>query len=424
MEVGRFIMILEFSCKNFKSIKNEVNFSMLASSDKSLQDNIKEWNKYRVLNAAAIYGANGSGKSSFIYALNFFRALIVNSVNHQPGDKIIDWSHKSALNEPNEYKIQFVTHNNNRYAYGFTLLNNCFINEYLYCFPNGTQKKIFERNNQIIEMGSGYNKNMDASKSTLKENRLFLSCAANFSDLPEINEVFMYFKECLVIYLGRANDWLNYSISTLQNNKLYKKIFLNFMSAIGSNIKDIEAKKDRKVLSKIEPAVIMPEELKSILQNKEVDIIDVKIDHDDFVLKLEEESIGTQKLFAIMCPIIDIILTGKIFICDEIETSLHPNIVTEIIKMFLNQSGTYFSQIIFTTHDENLLDLDLLRRDQIWFTEMDEQKSTNLYSLSELKNVRKDENVAKGYLLGKYGAIPLKNNEKIKALFKGVNVNE
>ena len=196
------------------------------------------------------------------------------------------------------------------------------------------------------------------------------------------------------------------------------------MSAIGSNIKDIEAKKDRKVLSKIEPAVIMPEELKSILQNKEVDIIDVKIDHDDFVLKLEEESIGTQKLFAIMCPIIDIILTGKIFICDEIETSLHPNIVTEIIKMFLNQSGTYFSQIIFTTHDENLLDLDLLRRDQIWFTEMDEQKSTNLYSLSELKNVRKDENVAKGYLLGKYGAIPLKNNEKIKALFKGVNVNE
>ena len=417
-------MILQFSCKNFKSIKNEVDFSMMASSDRSLPNNIKEWNKYRILNAAAIYGANGSGKSSFVYALNFFRALIVNSVNHQPGDKIINWSHKSSINKPNEYKIQFVTHENNRYAYGFTLLDSCFIDEYLYSFPNGTQKKIFERHEQTVEMGSGFNKNMEASKSTLKPNRLFLSCAANFSEQKEINEVFNYFKTYLVIYLGRANDWLNYSISTLQNNELYKKIFLNFMSAIGSNIKNIEAKKDRQVFSKIEPAVIIPEELKSILQNKEIDIIDVKIDHDNFVLKLEEESIGTQKLFAIMCPIIDIILKGKVFICDEIETSLHPNIVTEIIKLFLNQSTPRFSQIIFTTHDENLLDLDLLRRDQIWFTELDKQNVTDLYSLSELKNIRKDENVAKGYLLGKYGAVPIKNNELIKTLFKGKTENE
>lgn len=109
-----------------------------------------------------------------------------------------------------------------------------------------------------------------------------------------------------------------------------------------------------------------------------------------------------------LCPIIDIIQQGKVLIYDEIETSLHESIAKELIEIFLRNNHN--SQLIFTTHDTNLLDLSLLRRDQIWFTELiKENRSTQLYSLADIKNVRKDENIAKGYISGKYGAIPMLN---------------
>ena len=120
-----------------------------------------------------------------------------------------------------------------------------------------------------------------------------------------------------------------------------------------------------------------------------------------------------------LCPIIDILFNGKILICDEIETSLHPNIVLEIIKLFKYSRKEEFAQLIFSTHDTSLLDLNLFRRDQIWFTELKpEDRSTDLYSLAELKNVRKDENVCKGYISGKYGAIPMLNANLIEDINK------
>ena len=136
-----------------------------------------------------------------------------------------------------------------------------------------------------------------------------------------------------------------------------------------------------------------------------------------------EESNGVKKLFEVICPILDIVNNGKILIFDEIETNLHEAIVCEIVKIFKNNDFIKTPQLLFTTHDTSLLDSKLFRRDQIWFTELDENRSTDLYSLAEIKNVRKLENLRNGYISGKYGAIPLRS-KNILSLFEKNTVGE
>ena len=111
-----------------------------------------------------------------------------------------------------------------------------------------------------------------------------------------------------------------------------------------------------------------------------------------------------------LCPLIDIMVNGKVLVCDEIESSLHESLVFGLVKLFMSVSPEQFAQLIFTTHETGLLNLDLFRRDQIWFTELkSEDRSTDLYSLAEIKNVRKEDNFERGYISGKYGAIPMLN---------------
>ena len=125
---------------------------------------------------------------------------------------------------------------------------------------------------------------------------------------------------------------------------------------------------------------------------------------------LTEESTGIRKLFEFICPLVDIIARGKVLICDELESNFHEAIVYKLVDLFGNLKTPFFTQMFFTTHDTSILNLNLFRRDQIWFTEMSNtDRSTKLYSLAEIKNVRKDESVGKGYISGKYGAIPMLN---------------
>lgn len=139
-------------------------------------------------------------------------------------------------------------------------------------------------------------------------------------------------------------------------------------------------------------------------------MVQAKLIYDKFETDLmSEESTGIKKLFELICPIIDIIDNEKILVCDEMETGLHETIVYQIVKLFYSARKDKFAQLIFSTHDTSLLDSSLFRRDQIWFAQLDKERATDLYSLLEIKNVRKTENLKRGYISGKYGAIPLLN---------------
>ncbi len=155
----------------------------------------------------------------------------------------------------------------------------------------------------------------------------------------------------------------------------------------------------------------LADEFKAMLLNSSVKKIDAKVVYSTFETDLmTEESVGVRKLFEMLCPFIDIIIQGKVLVCDELEASLHESILHGLVALFKQIKSEKFAQLIFTTHDTSILDLDLFRRDQVWFTEISQDsRATELYSLAEIKNVRKGENVSKGYIMGKYGAIPMLN---------------
>lgn len=405
-------MLLEFSCSNHRSIRDEILFSAIAGSDKTHAENIEKVADVEVLKSSVIYGANGSGKSNFIDAISFVKNLVSNSINHQPGQGILQVPHKlEGYERKSNYKIQFVV-DGIRYAFGFSLKNMLVAEEYLYYFPNGRQTKIFERDGEEYSAGRNFRNRFNSCKDVLKPNRLMLSCAANFSSVDEVTAAYRFFNDELVIYSsGNQENWMNYSLHQINASEKVKATVLKFLNALGTGIKDIyvDIKKEDLDVSHLPP--FLSDEFKKILLQEKIDAISAKVLYEGFETDLiSEESTGIKKLFGILCPFIDIIANGKVLVCDELESNLHESLLFGLVKQFVNTRGSKPAQLIFTTHETGLLNLDLFRRDQIWFTEnKPADRSTDLFSLTEIRNVRKDENFGKGYIAGKYGAIPMLN---------------
>lgn len=405
-------MLLEFSCSDHKSIKTPILFSTVASKDTVNEDSLYMYGNTRVLRTAVIYGANGSGKSNFVDAIQFVKNLVINSINHQPGQGILQNPHKlSGPDAESKYAIQFVT-NGIRYAFGFTLKHLLIIDEYLYYFPSGRQVKIYERDESGFTAGNKFKNRFETCRDVLKPNRLLLSCAANFSNVDEIAKAFSFFRDELVIYRGLGTDnWMEYSMEQISTNPAMKKVVLSFLQSLGTGIKDIRVKIDKTNMQASDLPPFLADEFKAMLLSNPVNKIDAKVVYSTFETDLmTEESVGVRKLFEMLCPFIDIIIRGKVLVCDELEASLHESILHGLVTLFRQIKSEKFAQLIFTTHDTSILDLDLFRRDQVWFTEISQDsRATELYSLAEIKNVRKGENVSKGYIMGKYGAIPMLN---------------
>ena len=391
-----------------------ITFSAIAGKDTTAEETLKHFGSLRVLKTAVIYGANGSGKSNFVDALQFVKLLVINSINHQPGQGIRQPIHKlSAPDSESEYRIQFVT-NDIRFAFGFTIKQQLVVDEYLYYFPNGRQVKIFERDSSTFYAGDKFKGRFEACKEVLKPNRLFLSCAANFSNVEPVGQAFNFFLNDIVVY-GPVNaaNWMQYSLVQIHNDPKIKNVVLSFLRTLQTGIKDIKIKIDEKQLQPSDFPPILSDDFKAALAANRQLVIEAQVVYDAFEVDLlQEESTGVKKLFEMLCPMIDILIRGKVLICDELESSLHESLVHSLVNLFRQLEPEKFAQLIFTTHDTTLLDLNLFRRDQIWFTELTKDtRATELYSLAEIKNVRKDENVEKGYISGKYGAIPMLNTE-------------
>lgn len=415
-------MLLEFRCKNHKSIKDEVLFSLLASKDTFNSEYLYDYKDLKILKSSVVYGANGSGKSNFIDAIYFMKLLVSNSINLQPGMGMPYTPHKlNGIGSESFYSVQFVK-NGVRFVYGFSIEQMLVKEEYLYYFPNGRQAKIFDRTGMTYEEGSKFKGRFNSCKDVLKPNRLMISCAANFTNITEIEDAFRFFSEDLVIYTNaNQENWMQYSLYQFNSNPEIKNLALSFMRDIGVDIQDIKINIEESAFPQSELPEFLSDEYKNKLRMTPLQKITASVVYPGFETDLfTEESTGIQKLFAFLCPILDIISKGKILICDELETSLHESLLYTLLKTFLSLEGKEQPQIIFTTHDTSLLSLDLFRRDQIWFTELNSlNRSTELYSLAEIKSVRKDENYGKGYISGRYGAIPMLN-ENLAELLKNI----
>lgn len=422
-------MLLQFSCSNYKSIKEKIIFSMRASHDSTMLERTKEYNGSHILRMAVIYGANGSGKSNFISAFAFVQNLIGSSIRYQPGEKIRLYPHKlSSEDMSTTFDVQFVIEGV-RYAYGFSLLDGEVDEEYLYHFPKHKQSKIFSRSGLTTSFGRDYQNEFTSATKALKNNRLFLSCAANWANVADIEKVFVFFQNDIVIYRTALDEpsmnlWTEQSIELLHENAKLKDAFIRTLTYLGTGIKGVDTEVKTVDFDEIKKFVSDPELHKQLdMMQKKLEnsfqSVNAQVIYEKFATDLmREESTGIKKLFQVVCPIIDILNSGRILLCDELETGLHENIVSQLIKVFYANAPEKFAQLIFTTHDTNLLDLALFRRDQIWFTELDEDRATDLYSLVEIRNVRKNENVSARYIEGKYGAIPMMNEKMIENLIE------
>ena len=417
-------MLLEFSCSNHKSIKDKITFSAIAGKDETLDDQLIYYGKYKVLKTAVIYGPNGSGKSNLIDAIQFTKNMVVESIKHQPGDGIRQINHKlKNISDPSEYTIQFVK-NDIRYAYGFVLNNALVYEEYLYYFPKGRQVKIFERTTDAFKPGDKFKGKFDTCQDVMKPNRLLLSCAANFSNVSEVNEAFAFFRDDLIVYKGLGVDnWMDYSLHKIHDDPEVKKIALLFLDSLGTGITDIKVNIDKDYLKVTDLPPFLADEFKIKLMSEKMDRIEAKVVYESFETDLmNDESLGIKKLFEFVCPMIDIMANGKVLVCDELEANFHESIVLGLVELFRTVKTSEPTQWFFTTHDTSILSLSLFRRDQIWFTELTKgERATDLYSLTEIKNVRKDENIGKGYISGKYGAIPMLNTSLASLIEGGID---
>lgn len=408
-------MIIEFSIKNFFSFKNKNTFSMIASTDKSLKENIVLAGNENLLKTTALYGSNASGKSNLFKALANISYMITQSNFFSPDVQlpIVPFKlNKQNIKEPSEFEIKFIVESI-KYTYGFKADSNNIYDEYLHYYPKGRKVRIFERKN-INEYIFGISDTKKGNDIKLKNtsNKFFISTATTWN-FEKTKPAFDFITQNLGIILN-MDQVRNYSYNKYYNdeNGELKSFALKFLNKADFNIKGYSVTEDRMTEEKM---VGLPEPIKTLIPIGSVGYrVNTKhiVGEDEFEFDINEESLGTQMLFSIIPVLKDVLENKKVLIIDEIDKSLHPNLVKYIVQIFNDSEiNKYGAQLIFNTHDTNLLDLDLLRRDQIWFAEKDEKTgSSEIYPLDDF-SVRKNENIEKGYLQGRYGAIPFLDSD-------------
>lgn len=421
-------MLVQFSVRNFRTFKEKATLSLVASNyDKEREDeNVSVDTKFnmRIVKSAVIYGANASGKSKFIEALMFMRRFVISSSKEsQKGDEIpVEPFKLNADSEsaPSEFEVVFI-HDGTMYRYGFEVDRKQVVSEWLYHKPKTKEVELFYRDHQQFETHSrNFTKGTTLIKEGLvRDNALLLSVAAQFNDSVSI-VLLDWFKSLKTISGLREEGYKGFTMGRTEDPEHKTKI-LNLLRAADLGIQDIKLE----ILDVEKLPKDMPKELKEIIiketneENKKFvsDVLTLHKRFDDakqFVdytnFSLDEESSGTVKFFALTGPILDVIENGYTLVVDELDSKLHPNLVCKIVSLFNSKEfNPKNAQLVFNTHDTNLLSSGLFRRDQVWFTEKDKYGEAKLYSLADFKSdtVRKSEPFEDNYIRGKYGAIPL-----------------
>ncbi|MGB0383966.1 MAG: AAA family ATPase [Ardenticatenaceae bacterium] len=411
-------MLIEFSVGNYKSFKENQIFSMLAANitakDKELDENnlFPIGNSQRLLKSTAIYGANASGKSNLIQAFFFMRRFVLESATKHPATEPIDVEsfrlNTETEKEPSYFEIVFFTEGK-RYRYGFEADAHKVYAEWLYHVPNVRESKLFEREENDFSLSTVFKEGKGLTDKT-RDNALFLSVVAQFNGTISLT-ILRWFQKLQIISGLQDVPHLINTIWKIEEGALRDDI-LSFVKEMDVGISDLKIERIE-AESNFPTGMLQP--LRSFLNAKDqikVTTLHKKYNNENIPVSLEafdlntHESEGTKKIFSLSGLLMDVLRSAKVLIVDELDARLHPLITIEIIKLFNSKkTNPHNAQLIFATHDTNLLSNELFRRDQIWFVDKDKYGATDLYSLAEYK-VRNDASFEKNYLLGRYRAIP------------------
>jgi AAA15 family ATPase/GTPase len=411
-------MLLEFRVRNYRSIRDEQVLNLVASSgDKDLAETHLASTGLKSLpstvRSAVVYGANASGKSTLLLALNYMRAVVAESATViQPGQTYnvqpFKLDEEFAM-EPTEFELAFLV-GGIRHQYAFSMTAQRIVRESLLVYRTSKPTQWFSR--RLADDGETYVYEFSAYltgsrklwQDSTRPNALFLSTAAQLNS-ELLGPVFRWIVESVVVLPAGAivnHDFTTALLATEEGRATIR----DFLSAADISIADVQAVPRKGIRNQFVfhaggVAHATHEESEFL-----VPIFQHSTPKGSAKFELHEESEGTQRLYGLVAPVVDVLKEGRILVVDEIDCSLHTLLVRRIISMFhdpaLNKRG---AQLIFSTHDTSLLDHTLFRRDQIWFTEKDGDQATRLYPLSDF-SPRKHEAWERGYLMGRYGAVP------------------
>ncbi len=421
-------MIVEFTVGNFLSFNHKRTLTFEAKGISELKSNVFIQNKHQLLRSVVVYGANSSGKSNLIKALDRMRDNVLLSVKLNDSDEL-DYSPFLLSSEseyaPTFFEVIFID-DKVKYRYGFEYNQTEIVNEWLFVGNNSkTEKPLFIRTKDGIavtdkfEEGKGY-------ETATNDNRLFISLIAQLRGAIS-KKILKWFKNVGVLSGLEHKDYNVFSLVVLHKQlegcteslALFQNLRLGFkeltIQESEFNPLNLPDELPKNVKSKLVKELTGKTQLTLKTTHNKFDknghiVGEVLFDAD------EQESAGTNKIVHLSGPIFDTLISGKILIIDELDAKLHPLITIYIINLFNNPStNPNNAQLLFATHDTNLLSIDTFRRDQIWFTEKDDTEQTDLYSLHDFNlpdgtKVRSDANIEKNYIRGRYGAIPFITN--------------
>lgn len=412
---------------NYLSFKDPVTLSMVAAKVKSKDLDVDQNNTFPIeknlslLTSAAVYGANASGKSNLVKALRFMQRLVLNSSRESLAGSSIETIpfrlDETSMSDPSYFEIVF-NFEDVIYRYGFEVNSKRVIAEWCFYSPKGKESRLFYRQKDEITSSRNF-KGGARLKALTRPNALFLSVATQFNN--EIAKKISEWFERLIIIRGLSNAIINRGTPRmLLQVTQYQQLVKNLMQKADMGIDDLIAEK---VTIPSDADIRFPDDMPQEVRDyflkharNDQDTIQVRTLHKvqtengsikEVLFDLDEESDGTQKFFYLTGPVIDSLLQQRVLVIDEIEASMHTLLTRNLVNLYnSNQSNAKHAQLVFTSHDTNLLDKEFFRRDQIWFVEKDNVGASHLYSLAELK-VRNDATFENDYLRGKYGGVPV-----------------
>lgn len=432
-------MLKRFSVENFSSLREEQTLDMTSGTTTVLTNHIAPFAGVGLLKSAVIYGANASGKSNIVRAIEFGKKVIVNGISSLDVYKKyfrLD-THCSTKQTSFEFEVEI---DDDFYSYGFSLIlkDKLVSEEWLYKL-NGRKEPtlIFERNSECVNISEQLRNESDGRFKIYAEDvinqsaQLFLSEIAdknlNIQGAVIFNKLYQWFSEKLIVvypddkFLGMNN--LDKDFTDLLSS--YLRRFDTGVTSIDTidedfedNLKDLPSELKAKIENDLSKVHVKEIAIKGMGVNPQFLTVyknsdgDIKVKKLGFVhsgnrkdiFELEDESDGTKRLLDFI-PLISSFSSDTTVVIDEFDRSLHPMLTKEFFSIF-HQASNKKAQLIVTTHESTLLDLDEIRRDEVWFVEKNSDGSSSLYSLNKFK-VRYDSKIEKAYLLGRYGAIPV-----------------
>jgi uncharacterized protein len=411
-------MLLEFRVSNFRSIRDEQVFSMVAANaDKTFADTHLAPTGLKglpsVVRSAVVYGANASGKSTLLMALQYMRTVVAESATviqpnqsyNLPPFKLDD----AKLAEPTSFVLSFLMQGV-RYEYAFAMRPARIVSESLTVYRTARPTQLFSR--QLADNKQSYDYEFSSLlpgpkklwQDSTRPNALFLSTAAQLNS-ELLGQVFSEIAQNIV-YIAAGVTVDPEFTTALLNTEDGRKAVRQFLIEADISITDIQTVSRKGVHNQIMLGPGGQTQTNRVEGEFVFPVFEHKTPKGSATFELHEESQGTQRLFGLIAPLLDILQTGRTLVVDELDGSLHTLLVRKLVSLFHSvESNPLGAQLIFTTHDTALLDTELFRRDQIWLTEKDDHQATRLYPLTDF-SPRKGEAIERGYLAGRYGGIP------------------